>query len=46
VFLGITVAVYSTVRKLLNPYTRLMRHFATSMMIAFLVLAVNQEPIL
>ena len=42
VFLLLTLIVYSFWSRLLNPYTRLMRHFALSMMLAFILLSVNQ----
>ena len=42
VFLLLTLIVYSYWSRLLNPYTRLMRHFALSMMLAFILLSINQ----
>ena len=41
-FLLSTVLIYSVVDKLLNPYTCLMRHYAISLMMAFILLAASQ----
>ena len=38
-FLLVTVLTYSVVPKLLNPYTRLMRHYAATLMMAFICLS-------
>ena len=41
VFLLLTVAIYTYFGQLLNHYTRIMRHFALNLFIAFVVLACN-----
>ena len=38
-FLLATLIIYSVIPKLLNHYTRLMRHYVVSIMVAFLTLA-------
>ena len=40
IFLLITVAIYTWMHKLLNYYSRIMRHFAVSLFAAFIVLAI------
>lgn len=42
VFLAITLVVYTVFNRLQNVYTLLMRHFAGNMMLAFILLAINQ----
>ncbi len=41
-FLCATLIVYTAFPKLLNHYTRVMRHFTFTMMISFVNLAINQ----
>jgi hypothetical protein len=40
--LFITLIIYTAYPKLLNHYTRIMRHFTLSMMLAFIILSINQ----
>ena len=40
-FLLITLIIYSAIPKLLNHYTRLMRHYVVTIMVAFVVLAIQ-----
>ena len=42
VFLLVTIAIYTYFQKLLNFYTRIMRHFAFSLFVAFVILSLNQ----
>jgi len=42
-FLLITLMVYTLYPKLLNHYTRLMRHFVVAMLGAYLLLSTNQQ---
>lgn len=42
VCLFITLMIYTIFPKLLNHYTRLMRHYTLSMMCAFILLSINQ----
>ena len=42
VFLLVTLLIYSIVPGLLNHYTRIMRHFVATILIAFLIMVVNQ----
>ena len=46
VFLLLTYAVYTIWDKLLNPYTRLMRHFVLNLAAAFIIFGVNQFTLL
>ena len=39
-FLLATLIVYSSLPKLLNAYTRLLRHYVANIMIAFLILSI------
>lgn len=40
-FLLITLIIYSAIPKLLNHYTRIMRHYVVTIMVAFLILAIQ-----
>ena len=42
VFLLATIAIYTYFQKLLNFYTRIMRHFSFSLFVAFMILSLNQ----
>ena len=42
VFLLVTLLIYSIVPGLLNHYTRIMRHFVATILIAFLIMVINQ----
>ena len=42
VFLLATIGIYTYFQKLLNFYTRIMRHFAFSLFVAFVILSLNQ----
>jgi type II secretory pathway component PulF len=46
VCLLVTWLVYTVYPKLQNHYTRIMRHFTFSMMTAFIILSINQGPML
>ena len=41
-FLCLTIGIYTYFDKLLNFYTRIMRHFAIALLAAFIVLAIAQ----
>ena len=38
-FLFLTVLIYTAVPTLLNPYTRIVRHYSVNLMLAFIILA-------
>ena len=42
VFLLATIGIYTYFQKLLNFYTRIMRHFAFSLFVSFVILSLNQ----
>ena len=42
VFLLTTIGIYTYFQKLLNFYTRIMRHFSFSLFVAFVILSLNQ----
>jgi hypothetical protein len=46
IFLLATLIIYTAYPKLLNNYTRLMRHFTANLMCAFVILSVNQQVIM
>ena len=41
-FLAITLLIYTIFPKLLTYYTRIMRHYTSNLMFAFIILAINQ----
>lgn len=42
IFLLITIMVYSSYKKLLNNYTRILRYYCITMFLAFIVLSMDQ----
>ena len=42
IFLLLTALIYSYIPKLLDPYTKLMRHYTVNLMMALLLLAIAQ----
>ena len=42
IFLSVTFCIYTAKKQLLDHLTRIMRHYAFNMLVAFLVLSINQ----